>query len=122
MDGIASTLGDLLTGSSLPALFVIVLLKEAGLPVPVPADLLMISAGVEAASGRYSIPALALALALAVWVGCSLQFGLARGAGRQVVYRLGRFVGLPPERLDRLAARLERRGAAAVFVGLNLPG
>ena len=122
MDGIATTLSGLLTGSSLPALFVIVLLKEAGLPVPIPADLLMISAGVEAANGKYSIPALALALELAVWIGCSLQFGLARGAGRQVVYRLGRFVGLTAERLDRMADRLERRGATAVFVGLNLPG
>jgi membrane-associated protein len=118
----AASLGGLLTGSSLVAIFTIMLVKEIGVPVPVPADLLIIGAGVQAALGRYSVPELALTLAVAVFIGCSVQFLIVRGFGRRVVYRLGRFVGLTPGRLDLLTSQLERRGPVAVFAGLNLPG
>jgi membrane-associated protein len=117
-----STFGGLLTGSSLVALFVIMLLKEIGVPVPVPADLLMISAGVQVALGQYTLLELAVALEIAVFLGCSMQFFIVRGIGRQLVYRIGRFVGLSPGRLDGATARLQRQGPLAVFVGLNLPG
>jgi membrane protein DedA with SNARE-associated domain len=122
MDSLSPALGGLLAGSNLAALFLIILLKEIGVPVPVPSDLLMISAGVQAATGRYPVPALVVALEIAVFIGCSLQFLLVRGAGRRAAYRFGRLVGLPPARLDQAAARLQRRGALAVFLGLNVPG
>lgn len=117
-----STLGGLLAGSTLVGIFVIVLLKEIGVPVPVPSDLLMISVGVQAASGQYSLGALVGTLALAVFAGCSVQFLLARGSGRGLVYRCCRYVGLSAGRLDALAGRLRERGALAVFAGLNVPG
>src|SRR3989442_10201080 len=64
------------------------LLKEIGVPIPVPSDLLMVGAGVQIATGAYSLVALLLALAVAVFIGASIQYFLARSAGRAVVYRL----------------------------------
>jgi len=124
MDGetFLSTFGGLLTGSSLAAVFAIMLLKEIGVPVPIPIDLLVIGAGVQAALGQYSLLELALTLELAVIAGCSAKFLLVRGVGRQIVLRLGRFIGLTPARLDQAATHLQRRGPLAVFVGLNVPG
>ncbi|MEA2641057.1 MAG: hypothetical protein QOF51_2451 [Chloroflexota bacterium] len=107
--------------SGLVALFVIMLLKEIGIPVPVPSDLIMITAGIQAATGAYSLPGLILVTEIAVFVGCSIQFLLVRGAGRSLVYRFGRYVGLTEARLDEAGASLRRRGPMAVFVGLNLP-
>ena len=98
------------------------LLKEIGVPVPVPSDLIMITAGVQAATGNYTLWELSLAIGCAILLGGSLQFLIARSAGREVIYRLGRFVGLTRERLDRAMALLQRRGASAVFFGLNIPG
>jgi membrane protein DedA with SNARE-associated domain len=57
-----------------------------------------------------------------ILLGGSIQFLIARSAGREVIYRLGRFVGLSRERLDRAMNLLQRRGASAVFFGLNIPG
>ena len=124
MDGetFLSTFGGLLTGSSLVAVFAIMLLKEIGVPVPIPIDLLVIGAGAQAALGQYSLLELALTLELAVLAGCSAKFLLVRGVGRQIVLRLGRFIGLTPARLDQAATHLQRRGPLAVFVGLNVPG
>jgi len=104
------------------AIFAVMLLKEIGIPVPVPSDLLMIGAGVQIASGAYGPLELTAALAVAVLVGGSIQFALARSAGRAVVYRLAARVGIGADRLDRAIARIGAGGTRAVFVGLNVPG
>src|SRR5713226_9171789 len=104
------------------AIFVVMLLKEIGVPVPIPSDLLMIGAGVQIASGAYGPLELLAALAVAVLVGGSIQFLLARSAGRAVVYRLAARVGIGADRLDRAIARIGAGGTRAVFIGLNVPG
>ena len=118
MSGDPSALG----GSGLLAIFVVMLLKEAGVPVPVPSDLIMIGAGVQAATGSYSLLTLLFAVAVAVAVGSTIQFLVVRGAGRRAVERFGRFAGLTPARLDRSTSTLRGRGSLAIFVGLNVPG
>jgi membrane protein DedA with SNARE-associated domain len=118
MEGI----GALATTYGVLAIFVVMLLKEIGIPIPVPSDLLMIGAGVQIASGAYGLLELTAALAIAVLVGGSIQFALARSAGRAVVYRLASRIGVGAERLDNAIARIGSGGTRAVFVGLNVPG
>ena len=122
MSELSQQLGNFLATHGLQAIFVLMLLKEMGIPVPVPSDLIMITAGVQAASGSFSVFELLLVIEFAVLLGGSLQFLLVRSAGRRFVYRIGRYVGLTAERLDRAAALLQRRGPIAVFLGLNVPG
>jgi membrane-associated protein len=82
----------------------------------------MITAGVQAASGSFSVFELLLVIEFAVLLGGSAQFLLVRSAGRKLVYGIGRYVGLTAERLDRAGALLQRRGPFAIFLGLNVPG
>jgi membrane protein DedA with SNARE-associated domain len=119
---LATTLGNFLTTYGLFAIFAVMLLKESGIPLPVPSDLVMITAGVQAATGVYNIFQVLIAVEIALIVGGSIQFLLARSVGRQVVYRLGRFVELSQAKLDAAGARLQRRGRLAIVVGINLPG
>jgi membrane protein DedA with SNARE-associated domain len=109
-------------GYGVLAIFVVMILKEVGIPVPVPSDLIMVGAGVQLAAGTYSPLELLVALLLAVAIGGSIQFLLARTAGRAVVYRVAAMVGIGAERLDRAVARLASGGPRAVFIGLNVPG
>jgi LPXTG-motif cell wall-anchored protein len=119
---LSTSLGHFLATYGLFAIFAIMLLKESGVPLPIPSDLIMITAGVQSATGLYNIFQLLLAVLIALTVGGSIQFLLARSIGRQVVYRLGRFVGLSQAKLDAAGARLQRRGTLAIVIGLNLPG
>lgn len=107
---------------AIPSLLAIMLLKEAGVPLPVPSDLIMISAGVQAAVGGVNIIALVVAVEVAIVVGGTTQFTVARGPGRSLLYRYGRYLGLTRERLDSVSGLFRRRGATAVFLSLNLPG
>jgi membrane protein DedA with SNARE-associated domain len=103
-------------------LFVIILLKEIGVPVPIPGDLLMLVAGARAALGFLPLWAVLLAATVAGFVGALVQYGLARGPGRGFLYRFGRYVGLTPARLDRATASVKGHGWAAVALARALPG
>jgi len=106
----------------LPAIFLVMLVKEAGLPIPIPGDVLMLGAAARAASGQWSISAVIFTFVTAMIMGGTVQYLLARGPGRQIVYRLGRYIGLTPNRLERAAATLHRGGVVAVTLGLCTPG
>lgn len=113
---------DALAGYGIIALFVLFLAKESGIPVPIPSDLLMIAAGVQAATGAVGLGELAVAVLVAVAVGQSAQFLVFRGAGRRIVGRVGPRIGLDEARLDAVAEKLRAGGPLSVFVGLNIPG
>ncbi|MBI2911422.1 MAG: hypothetical protein HYY05_04710 [Chloroflexi bacterium] len=110
MADLGAALGAFLAAYGLIAILVVMLLKEIGLPVPVPSDLIMITAGVQAATGSYGLLELVVAIEVAIVVGGSIHFLLVRGAGRAFVHRVGPYVGLTPARLE--AAAGASRGAA----------
>lgn len=104
-------------------LFVVILLKEIGVPVPVPGDLLMVVAGARAATSP-NLPILGVLLSAFVggMLGAYVQYVLARGPGRGFIYRFGKYVGLTPARLDKAAETVRGRGWVAVALGRALPG
>jgi membrane protein DedA with SNARE-associated domain len=100
----------------------LLLVKEAGLPVPVPGDLLVIGLGVGAAQGRFDPIVAIVAILVASIVGGSIQFLLVRGPGRRVLVGLLRRFGVPDERIERQTERLRRGGAGAVALARMTPG
>ena len=106
----------------LTAIIALMLLKEIGVPVPIPGDLLMLAAAAQVAEGRYALPLAFGGLLAAMVVGASVQFFFARGVGRRFLYRFGKYIGLTQERLDRAADAVCKGGAVAVALGLSTPG
>jgi membrane protein DedA with SNARE-associated domain len=105
----------------LAALAGLVLLKEAGLPIPVPGDLLVLGTGV-AASGRPEAPIWLMAILVAGYIGGTIQFLLFRGAMRPPLLALLTRLGVPRSLLDSLAETLRMGGVRAVAVARSTPG
>jgi membrane protein DedA with SNARE-associated domain len=100
----------------------LLLVKEAGVPVPVPGDLLVIGAGI-ALAGDPPLAATALAVILGVgYLGGSIQFLLARRVLRDPLLALLARVGVSQGRVESLAARFRRTGARGVAVARMTPG
>lgn len=97
-------------------------IKEAGLPIPVPGDLLVIGAGVATARGGLPAPAVVAVLVGATVVGGVVQFVLVRGRARAAFLRLLERLGIRPATVDRGAVRLRNGGAPAVAVARMTPG
>lgn len=96
--------------------------KETGIPIPVPGDLVVLTAGVAAASGSIDPVVGLIVIVLAGIAGGVVQFGLVRGPGRRALLSVLRRVGVPQGRIDEIAGRLGRRGATGVAVARMTPG
>ena len=92
------------------AVMLIVLIEEAGLPLPVPADLLIVFAGTLAA---HSLTRFGLILALLTGLSCvgtTIFFFIAQRGGKPLIDRFGRYLHLGPEELARSQEWLSKRG------------
>jgi membrane protein DedA with SNARE-associated domain len=107
---------------ALAGLALVLLVKEAGVPIPVPGDLLVLGAG-AALAGDLPLAAAGLALILLVgYVGGSIQYLLVRGALRRLLMATLARVGIGPERVEAIAERLRRTGVRGVAVARMTPG
>src|SRR5262245_37479930 len=119
---IALAMGSFLDRHGLLAAFLFLLLEEAGVPVPVPGDFLMLYLGVRAGEGRIQLWQAIAVMEMATIIGATFLYAVTRLAGRSLVYRYGRYIRLTPERLDTAEQWLSTHGARAVFLGRLLPG
>lgn len=112
-----------MSADPLPLLAVVglILVKEAGVPVPVPGDLIVIGAGVAASRGELDPPVALVGLIVASLLGGCVQYGLLRSVARPALLRLlGRVVSTA--RIDAQTERFRRRGAGSVAVARVTPG
>jgi membrane protein DedA with SNARE-associated domain len=106
----------------LVGLAALLFVKESGVPIPVPGDLVVIGAGIAAGRGDLDpVPTLALILVAGI-VGGVVQFLLVRGVGRRPLLAILARVGVPAARLEAVAARLRERGATGVAIARATPG
>jgi membrane protein DedA with SNARE-associated domain len=107
---------------ALAGLAALILVKEAGLPVPIPGDLLVIGAGVATAGDLTGALVALAAVLLAGYIGGSVQFLVVRGTLRRAVVAMLTRFGIPEARIESLASRLRSRGARGVAVARVTPG
>jgi membrane protein DedA with SNARE-associated domain len=100
----------------------IVFLKSAGIPLPVPGDLLVVSVGAQARTGDPALGQALVVLSVAVVLGASLLYSFARWLGPEDVVHYGHYVGLGPQRVQAAEARLHARGERAILAARLLPG
>ena len=122
MSGFTTLATEFLDTYGLAAIFVIMLCKEAGIPIPIPGDIIMLGAAARAAEGTYDVLHVIVAFEAAALLGATTQFLVARGPGRQIIYRFGRYLGLTADRLNRATAAVQKGGIMAVGLGLMTPG
>ena len=110
---------DLLAAVGLAGLL---LVKEAGVPIPIPGDLLVIGAGVATASDPFGALIVLTMILVSGYMGGVLQFVAVRGALRGPLIRLLSKFGVSPARIEGMAGRLRRGGARGVAIARATPG
>jgi membrane protein DedA with SNARE-associated domain len=109
-------------GAGVPGLLGLLLAMEAGVPIPVPSDLVMLLLGERVSAGALPLWLAAAALEVVAVAGTAALFLAARGPGRAVLARVGPRLGLTGPRLARASQLLERRGWMALATGRTTPG
>ena len=117
-----------LTGSGLPAGvgaiagLALMVPMEAGIPIPIPADLVMLAVGTRVGAGDIPLWAAVLAFEAISVIGTTALFLAARGPGHALLARFGPRLGLTAERIGRATSLIERRGRPVLAVGRATPG
>jgi membrane protein DedA with SNARE-associated domain len=101
---------------------VLLLPMEAGVPIPVPADLVMFTVGERVAAGKFPLWLAVAGFEVIAVLGTTALFVASRGPARRVIARFGPRLGLTGARLRRAAAFAENRGRAGLALGRGTPG
>jgi membrane protein DedA with SNARE-associated domain len=100
----------------------VMLVKAIGVPIPIPGDVILLATAARAAEGKVLLWLAFVALLLALTLGGTLQFMLARGPARRLVVRYGYRLGVTEARLERVAERMRQGGVLAIGLAVLTPG
>ena len=120
--GVRMLIRELMDVAAALGLAGLLLVKEAGVPIPIPGDLLVIGAGVATATDPLGALVVLLVILVAGYIGGGVQFVAIRGALRAPLIRLLSRFGVRRARIEALADRLRRSGARGVAVARATPG
>ena len=104
------------------ALFSLITIEEAGVPLPLPGDTLVILAGAHRHPTLGYIALVIGCSTAAVFCGSSVLYYIMRRGGRTLLAKYGKFLHLRQERLARMEGWFARHGPVAIVVGRLIPG
>jgi membrane protein DedA with SNARE-associated domain len=98
-----------------------IILEELAIPMPIPTDVLIVTAGATGGDvGRFILWFVLISLASAT--GATGLYAILQRGGRPLVARFGRYVHLGPKALARGEALLARGGWWGIALGRATPG
>jgi membrane protein DedA with SNARE-associated domain len=104
------------------AALVLLLPMEAGVPVPLPADLVMFTVGERVAAGRFPLWLAVAGFEVIAVIGTTALFLACRGPAHRIIARYGPRLGLTEARLRRAADFAGKRGRPGLAAGRATPG
>ncbi|MBI2861601.1 MAG: DedA family protein [Chloroflexi bacterium] len=103
-------------------LFLLLLLEESGIPLPLPGDGIMMFAGYQAAAGQLNFLAAFVLMETGTLIGTSILRWVARWGSRSILQRYGRYIHLEQRHLDKAEYWLAERGPVVILLGRLIPG
>ena len=104
------------------ALFGIVAIEEAGVPLPAPSDLVIMFYGDRARGDLASLALVVLTCAAASTFGTLIPYFVTRRYGDAAAHRIAAWIDVDPKRVDEWEVRIATRGFIAIFLGRLIPG
>lgn len=104
------------------AIFSLLFLEEAGVPLPLPGDSIMLLSGYLVHEGRANALLSLLSMEAATVGGASVLYWISHFVGRPLLLRYGRLIGLNQSRMIKTEDWLRRHGAIGILVGRLVPG
>jgi membrane protein DedA with SNARE-associated domain len=104
------------------AALLVLIPMEAGVPIPIPADLVMFTVGERVAAGAFPLWLAVAGFEVVAVIGTTALFLACRGPANRLITRFGPRIGLTRARVSRGAEFVARRGRTALALGRGTPG
>ncbi|MBI4496503.1 MAG: DedA family protein [Chloroflexi bacterium] len=123
MSELHHTLWQFVQTNGYPAIFLLLLIEESGVPLLfLPGDLVIMWAGYQYFIGNMDLLAVLLLTTAAVALGSSALYTVSYRLGHRMLLRFGKVLHVTPERVDQAAQWVHRYGFLAVVAGRLIPG
>jgi membrane protein DedA with SNARE-associated domain len=122
LEGMAQALERFLADYGYIALFLLMLVEEAGIPLPLPNEVALMYAGYLAYKGELNANVAGLVATLGAASGSTILYLVARKGGRPLLRRLERFIHIKEERLDAAERWVMRFGMISIPLARLTPG
>ena len=103
------------------SLFILILIEEIGIPLPVPGDAFLVIFGVLSRSGQTEFLPTLLIILTASLVGGSVLYYLSFYFGRPLVEKYGKYIHMSHSQLDHMEHWMGRYGWWTIFVARLIP-
>jgi membrane protein DedA with SNARE-associated domain len=96
--------------------------EEAGIPMPIPGDVYISYTGYEIFRGHISYISAFIFLLLAVLLGSTILFFLAKYFGEKVILKFGKYIHINDKKLKFIEKKFLKYGPLVIIVGRHVPG
>jgi membrane protein DedA with SNARE-associated domain len=103
-------------------LFILLLLEESGIPLPVPGDVFIFIGGTQAKFGKTSFFGVVTIVFIATVLGASILYFISAKLARPLVLKLARLGKVDEEKIEKVSLWFVKRGGWAVVIGRLTPG
>ncbi len=110
---------DFLRTYSYLGLFVILLIEEAGIPLPIPGDLFI---GATSALPKSNYFLIVATVTIATLSGSTILFTLAKKFGHKLLLKYGKYIKITPQKVAKMEKWFEKYGGLAIVIGRLIPG
>lgn len=105
-----------------PAVIVLLLAEEAGIPLPLPGDMLIAFSGYEIVKGELSLLYAYVMLLLSICVGSSILYAISYRFGEPLVLKIGKYIHIDEHKLRRVEHWFQKYGPWVIIIGRHIPG
>ncbi len=95
-------------------MFIIIYFESFGAPVP--GETILIASSLLAQQGTLSLPVMLTTVFIAAILGDSTGYLIGHFGGHKVLARIGPYIKLTPERLEKFEAQFEKYGSGIVII------
>jgi membrane protein DedA with SNARE-associated domain len=122
LQDLAHLLEQFLTDYGYLAIFVLMFIEEAGLPLPLPNEVALMYVGYLSYQGKLDANLAGLVATLGAAGGSALLYTIARRGGRRLIHRFGRLIHVTEERLNQAENAVARWGPISIPIARLTPG
>lgn len=100
-------------------LFLILLIEESGVPLPIPGDIFIaITSGLP--NSNYLL--IVSTVTLATLIGSTILFTLAKRIGHPLILKYGKYIKITPEKIKKVDNWFTKYGGLTITIGRLIPG
>lgn len=110
---------ELFQSYSYIGLFVILLIEEAGIPLPIPGDIFIASVAALPNSNYYFTVATVVASTL---IGSTILFSISKKVGYPLLTKYGHYIKVNKTKVQKIEKWFAKYGGFAIVVGRLIPG